>query len=176
MDDGDPTRSGAPLLVVLTSSGGGGEDYAQERLQRLLAGGDVLCVTAPGVQDWRRHRRPERWRETVAGGGDVPAALAGQRALAVLVEDTHALLRAAWPHDLERAEAYGLELAAAARRAAGLIAVVITRECGLGPDPESSVELAARDRLQAANRALVAGADEVVLVLAGIPIPIVGGE
>src|SRR5206468_12178612 len=136
-------------------AGGGGTEYAEERLRNLLAGGDVLCLEphpeGPSARR-RRQRRPERWREATVEGGDVAAALEGRRALGVLLDGFEAVVRSAWPHDEERAEGLALEVTAALRGAAGMLAVLVSREAGLGPDPDPGVDTQARDRLAAANR------------------------
>ena len=139
-----------PLLLVIGAPHGGRDDYVGERLRRLLIAGTVLHVAA----DAR---------------GDVGPALAGRRGMAVVLDDLAAALRAAWPADSERAEAYAIELGEALRAAAGMIAVVVSTEqaddaTGLG------------ERLGAANRALAAGAEEVVLVVAGLGLTLKGGE
>lgn len=139
-----------PLLLVLGGTHSGREDFVHERLRQLLIRDTVLHVAAEP-------------------GGDLTGALRGRRGIAVVLDDFAAALQAAWPADTERAEVYAIETADAMRAAAGMIAVIVSTE------PEG----AAADfgaRLGAANRALAATAEEVVLVVAGLPVTLKTSE
>jgi adenosylcobinamide kinase / adenosylcobinamide-phosphate guanylyltransferase len=168
----------APLLLVIGGARSGKSDYTEERLGRQLPGGSVLFVaTLPGGGPGRdrriaRHqaRRDPRWQTVEVGDrGDVAAAVEGERGVCVYLDGFDVALRSAWPGDDERAEGYAIEVADALRAAAGMVAVIVTSEAGMGTEPESAVESEFRDRLGAANRALAAQAEEVVLVVAGLP-------
>ena len=168
-----------PLLLVLGGAHSGRGDYVEERLKQALTGGSVLYVATLPSGDrriaWQVARRDARWRTVEVGpGGDVTRALAGERGIAVYLDGFEAVLRAAAPPDVERAEAYAIEVADALRAAAGMIAIVVSSEVGMGVEAAGTQEAELRERLGAANRALAATAEEVVLVVAGLPVQLKG--
>jgi adenosyl cobinamide kinase/adenosyl cobinamide phosphate guanylyltransferase len=68
------------------------------------------------------------------------------------------------------AQRFAEHVGAAARCSARLLSAVVSAEAGLGVVPSSASGVAFRDRLGAANQVLAAQADEVVLVIAGLPL------
>ena len=164
------------LLLVLGGARSGKSAYAERRVRQ--AGDDVAYVATllpgdPGV-DARiaahRGRRPPEWW-TVEAGHDLVAALRGAGEHAVLLLDGFELaLSIADPPDDAIAAALAAETAAAVRYAARDLGVVVSAEAGLGVVPSTPAGVAFRDRLGAANQALAAHADEVVLVVAGLPL------
>lgn len=165
------------LLLVLGGARSGKSAYAEHRVHD-AAGDDVAYVATllPGdpAVDARvaahRARRPAAWW-TVEAGHDLAAALrgAGERA-ALLLDGFELALAVAEPADDAAARTLAEEVAAAACYAAVELSVVVSAEAGLGVVPSTTAGVDFRDRLGAANQVLATHADEVVLVVAGLPL------
>ncbi len=165
------------LLLVLGGARSGKSAYAERRIHDCGAS-DVAYVATllPGDDgvDARiaahRARRPASWR-TVEAGVDVAAALreAGQHE-ALLLDGFELALSLAEPRDDAAARRLAEEVAAAARCATSRLSVVVSAEAGLGVVPSTAAGVVFRDRLGSANQELAALADEVVLVVAGLPL------
>ncbi|HXA28303.1 MAG TPA: bifunctional adenosylcobinamide kinase/adenosylcobinamide-phosphate guanylyltransferase [Candidatus Angelobacter sp.] len=163
------------LLLVLGGARSGKSAYAEQRVQHCE---DVAYVATllPGDPDVdariaaHRVRRPPTWR-TVEARGDLAAAVraaAGHDAL--LLDGFELALALADPPDDEAAQRLATHVATAVHDAAQSLGVVVTAEAGLGVVPSSAAGVRFRDRLGAANQVLAAQADEVVLVVAGLPL------
>jgi adenosyl cobinamide kinase/adenosyl cobinamide phosphate guanylyltransferase len=170
------------LLLVLGGARSGKSAYAERRV-REAAGDEVayLATLLPGDADVdariaaHRARRPSAWW-TVEAGHDLAAAMRGSAARAGLLLDGFELaLALADPPSDAAASALAGEVAAAARYSARELSVVVSAEAGLGVVPSSAAGVAFRDRLGSANQVLAAHADEVVLVVAGLPQWLKGG-
>jgi adenosyl cobinamide kinase/adenosyl cobinamide phosphate guanylyltransferase len=163
------------LLLVLGGARSGKSAYAEGRLAAVddVAYVATLLPGEPGV-DARiaahRQRRPAGW-STVEAGGDVVAAVRGAGACDGMLLDGFelALALADLPSDATAAQ-LAEEVAGAVRAGARSLGVVVSAEAGLGVVPSSAAGGAFRDRLGAANQALAQQADEVVLVVAGLPL------
>jgi adenosylcobinamide kinase/adenosylcobinamide-phosphate guanylyltransferase len=164
------------LLLVLGGARSGKSGYAERRVH--ACGGDVgyVATLLPGDPDVdariaaHRARRPATWR-TVEAGEDVVATLRGtDECEALLLDGFELALALAEPSDDAAAQRLAEEVAGAARLAARSLCVVVSAEAGLGVVPSSAAGVAFRDRLGAANQVLGAHADEVVLVVAGLPL------
>ena len=120
-----------------------------------------------------RQRRPAHWRtvETV----DVAAALAAAPAAALLVEDLGNWLArtidrtGGWDGELSGLRAEAAQLVSAWRECPGRV-VLVSSEVGSGIHAESRAGRIFADELGRLNTALAAQADEVVLVVAGLPL------
>jgi adenosylcobinamide kinase / adenosylcobinamide-phosphate guanylyltransferase len=170
------------LLLVLGGARSGKSAYAERRLCD-AAGDDVTYVATllPGDPDVdariaaHRTRRPASWR-TVEAGRDVVSALRSCEGRPGLLLDGFELaLALAKPTDDAAAADLAAAVAAATRGGAGELSVLVSAEAGLGVVPSSPAGVAFRDRLGAANQVLAAHADEVVLVVAGLPLWLRGG-
>ena len=119
-----------------------------------------------------RQRRPAHWRTVQTL--DVAAALAAPAA-ALLVEDLGNWLArtidrtGGWDGDLSGLRAAAAELASAWRACPGRV-VLVSNEVGSGIHPESRAGRIFADELGRLNTELAAHADEVVLVVAGLPL------
>jgi adenosylcobinamide kinase/adenosylcobinamide-phosphate guanylyltransferase len=163
------------LLLVLGGARSGKSAYAEGRLQRFA---DVAYVATllPGDPDVdariaaHRLRRPQEW-STVEAASDVVAAVgaAGSHD-ALLLDGFELALALVDPADDKAARQLAVAVAAAMRAAVRSLSVVVSAEAGLGVVPSSAAGVAFRDRLGAANQVLAADADEVVLVVAGLPL------
>jgi adenosylcobinamide kinase / adenosylcobinamide-phosphate guanylyltransferase len=167
----------AHLLLVLGGARSGKSAYAERRIQQ--DGGDDVAYVAtllPGDPDvdariaTHRARRPPAWR-TVEAGTDVAAAIqhAGARD-GLLLDGFELALSLADPPDDAAAQALAADVVSAARDATRRQSIVVSAEAGLGVVPSTAAGTRFRDRLGAANQVLAAHADEVVLVVAGLPL------
>ena len=120
-----------------------------------------------------RQRRPAHWRtvETL----DLAAALDAAEATPLLVDDLGNWLArtidrtGGWDGELSGLRAAAAELVSAWRDCPGRV-VLVSSEVGSGIHPESRSGRIFADELGRLNTALAAEADEVVLVVAGLPL------
>ncbi len=173
------------LILVTGGARSGKSGYAERRAAEL--GGDAVTyiATAEALDEEMarriaRHRaeRPAAWRtsESPRGAG----AVVGSAATPTVLVDCMTVLAS---NALLAAEAQGEEAALAAVVAeaealrdaalahAGTV-VVVTNEVGMGVHPPTSLGRWYRDALGRANALLAAAADEVVLLVSGIPLRI----
>jgi adenosylcobinamide kinase / adenosylcobinamide-phosphate guanylyltransferase len=161
----------AVIVLVLGGTRSGKSELAEQLARRLPA--PVTYVATATVEDGdddmsariarHRERRPSDWRTVVVPGeppGALADALAGSSGT-VLVDSLGTWL-AARP-DFE-ADVEGI--CGALRRRRG-DTIVVSDEVGLGVHPSTAVGRRFRDALGAANRAVAAAADRVLLVVAG---------
>ncbi len=177
------------LILVLGGARSGKSTFAQRRA-RELGGEQVLFVATAGAGDEEmrqriekhRRERPKGW-QTLEVSQDVGRAIAahGGAAKAILV-DCLTLLVAnrlggvedPFAPEVEASVAAEVqELAACADRLAGAL-IVVSNEVGMGLVPPYPLGRAYRDLLGQANQALAQKADEVYLLVAGIPLAIKG--
>lgn len=168
------------LILVLGGARSGKSALAEQWVEAAANAGDTLYVGTllPGDPDSDARiaahlsRRPASWTTTVVGAdGDVAACIDAQpQRAAVLLDGFELALALAHPPHEEAAAAMAIGAADACRRAAAVFACVVSSEVGLGVHPETPAGIAFRDRAGAANQALAARADEVVLVIAGLPV------
>lgn len=187
------------LTLILGGARSGKSSYA-EQIVRERGGDQVLYVaTARAGDDEMRERiqrhqqsRPAAWRTLEAAenvGAAVQASAGDARAilidcLTVLVADY--LLAAAGPEDdpfgapsddpfqaaiEERVKAEIESIAACARQIAADV-VVVSNEVGMGVVPPYDLGRAYRDLLGRANQVMASHADEVYLLVAGIPMKV----
>jgi adenosylcobinamide kinase / adenosylcobinamide-phosphate guanylyltransferase len=171
------------LVLVLGGARSGKSAYAERRIHDTgVAEVAYVATLLPGdpAVDARivahRARRPASWR-TIEAGADVAAAIrdAGLHG-ALLLDGFELALAVAEPPDDAAARAMAEDVAAAARYAAERLSVVVSAEAGLGVVPSTAAGVAFRDRLGSANQVLAAHADEVVLVIAGLPLWLKGSS
>lgn len=161
-------------LFVLGGARSGKSRYAQQRAEA-LAGRHVFIATAEAwdaemAERIARHRadRDARW-ETVDAPRDLAAALdAASGTGAVVLVDCLTL----WASNLLLADADMEEAtdelrAAIARFDGGLI--LVANETGFGIVPDNALARRFRDAAGRINQAVAATADEVMLVVAGLP-------
>ena len=142
----------------------------------------VYVATARGVDpdadaewaarvDRHRDRRPPGWR--TVEDADVPATLRTVRD-PLLVDDlatwvTGLLDDAGWERDAPSVDRARADLVDAVGAHEGRL-VLVSAEVGLGVVPATSAGRRFRDELGAVNSALAAVCDEVVLMVAGLPL------
>ncbi len=177
------------LILVLGGARSGKSTFAQRRAAE-LGGEQVLFVATAGAGDEEMRQRIEKHRRerpagwpTLEAPQDVGRAIAahGGAAKVVLVDCLTLLVsnrlgnaEDPFAPDLEVAVAAEVqELAACAGRVAGDL-IVVSNEVGLGLVPPYPLGRAYRDLLGLANQALAQKADEVYLLVAGIPLTIKG--
>jgi adenosylcobinamide kinase / adenosylcobinamide-phosphate guanylyltransferase len=165
------------VLLVFGGARSGKSAYAERRVLDSGAA-DVAYVATmlPGDPDVdariaaHRARRPASW-STIEARGDLVGAvrLAGSHA-AVLLDGFELALALANPPEDEAAARLAEDVCTALRDSVSSLAAVISAEAGMGVVPSTAAGVAFRDRLGAANQVLAAAADEVVLVVAGLPL------
>ncbi len=124
-----------------------------------------------------RRRRPAAWATaTVDSRGNIVNAVCERRRRRGLLLDGFELaLALARPANDAAARVYATRSANACRATTADLVCVVGSEVGLGVHPEFEAGIAFRDRAGAANQTLAALADEVVLVVAGLPLWLKGG-
>lgn len=177
------------LILVLGGARSGKSTYAETRARELGAD-DVLYVATADVKDEEmakrvqahRHRRPSQWRTLEAGSDLAPQIKAHAGAARLVLVDCLSLLVArplmapdvTDPFDEALEERVRQEVLALARCAADLDAttIVVSNEVGMGIVPPHPLGRAYRDVLGRANQLIAARADEVILLVAGIPLAV----
>jgi len=177
------------LILVLGGARSGKSAFAQ-RLARERGGDRVLFVAtaAPGDEEMRQRiekhqrERPAGWR-TLEVQRDVGSAIrehAGDAAaivvdcLTVLVSNLLAEVEDPFATEVEAEVTAEVEgLTACATQLPGPL-IVVSNEVGLGLVPPYPLGRAYRDLLGQANQILARQADEVYLMVAGIPVKIKG--
>lgn len=150
--------------------------FAQEQARQL--GGDEVTVIAtaePGDEEMaariaaHRAARPSEW-ETIETTGGVGQEIAAAGTDVVLLECVTMLCANALHAGGEDRIAREVDavLGAAAERDGDL--VVVTNEVGLGVVPPTRAGRAFRDALGAANRRIAERAEDVVLMVSGLPL------
>jgi adenosylcobinamide kinase/adenosylcobinamide-phosphate guanylyltransferase len=182
-----------PTLVLVT---GGARSGKSRYAEQLALGGrpPVLYVATAQAHDEEmrarieehRRRRPATW-QTLEVTQNVGQALAAHtpRPGTVLLDDlgllvTNRLLELCGDADptpaiaatLDEAIAIEIEDLTAAQIAGNWSLIVVTNEVGLGIVPATPLGRVFRDALGRANQALAARADEVYLLVAGLPLRI----
>ena len=171
------------LVLVTGGARSGKSGWAERRAAQ--EGGDAVTyvATAQALDDdmaarIARHRaeRPASWA-TVEAHRDAGAAVAAAATPVVLVDCLTVLasnaLLAAERDGFEAAQAAVLAEAEALRDAAAGragLTIVVTNEVGMGVHPPSVLGRWYRDALGRANALVAAAADEVVLMVSGIPL------
>ncbi len=173
-------------IVLVTGGARSGKSGWAERRAGEMAGAEVTYVATAEALDAEmerriaRHRaeRPVEWA-TVEAPRDAAAAVRAARTAVVLVDCLTVLasnaLLAAEAEGEEAAQAAVLAEAEALRDAALAregTTIVVTNEVGMGVHPPTSLGRWYRDALGRANALLAAPAEEVVLMVSGIPVRI----
>jgi adenosylcobinamide kinase/adenosylcobinamide-phosphate guanylyltransferase len=169
-----------PLVLVLGGTRSGKSTYGIARIRELAGDGDVAYLATALAGDAElddriaRHReqRPASWR-TIEVGTDLPAAFADAGDASVLIDGLTLWLSAVAGDDL-----YDLDAVLGGPVAAGLEsiarhpgpAVVVSDEIGLGMVPMDPGARAFRDLQGLVHQRLAAAANEVHLMVAGLPL------
>lgn len=163
-------------LFVLGGARSGKSRYAQQRAEA-LAGRHVFIATAEASDDEMRDRiarhradRDARWT-TIDAPHELPAAIRAQGPDTVLLVDcltlwTSNLLLAS--RDIDTATD---DLVAAIAAFEGRL-ILVANETGMGIVPDNALARRFRDAAGRVNQAVAAAAHEVVLVVAGLPMPL----
>jgi adenosylcobinamide kinase/adenosylcobinamide-phosphate guanylyltransferase len=180
----------AHIILVTGGSRSGKSAHALDIAQR-LDGPRVFIATCPALDDEMRtriqmHRMARQqagWR-TIEEAVDLPAALARTADCRVVLVDCLTLWVNNLLYEAQQAERAMAEsdiqkhCEAVLRACAPLTGTVIfvTNEVGWGIIPESALARRFRDLSGRCNTAMAAGADEVVLVVCGLSIPLKKGD
>lgn len=179
---------GGRLILILGGARSGKSSYA-EKLALELGGPDVLYVaTAQAFDDEMRSRiaahraaRPEGWRTLEAPLLADAALDETTRAARVVLLDcltllaSNAILAAGDEPTAAAAEAAlarEVSVLLAAYQAGDATWIVVSNEVGMGLVPPYPLGRVYRDALGRANQRLAAAADQVLLMIAGLPLPL----
>jgi len=179
---------GRSRLVLVTGGARSGKSRFAEDLAGTLAGGGPVVYVAtatPGDAEMaariarHRARRPATWA-TLEAPRDLAAAL-GQAPMggrAVLVDCLTLWLSNRYleaPHGLTEAEVDALAgLLVAALRSCPVPVVAVSNEVGWGVVPDHPLGRAFRDGLGLLNQRVAAAADQVFLLVSGLPLTLKG--
>jgi adenosyl cobinamide kinase/adenosyl cobinamide phosphate guanylyltransferase len=173
------------LLLALGGARSGKSAYAEARVAE-ACGDDVLYVATmlPGDRATEtrvashRRRRPPRWTTTTVDqrGNLINAVCERPRRSGLLLDGFELALALDRPISDSAARTYATRAASAFRATTADLVCVVSAEVGLGVHPESEAGNVFRDRAGAANQALAQIADEVVLIVAGLPLWLKGGR
>lgn len=176
-------RTRTPMLLVLGGARSGKSAYAETRVAD-TCGDEVLYVAtllgdhaADGRIAAHRKRRPAAWTTTSVDnrGNIVNAVCERARRSGLLLDGFELALALARPASDAAARTFATRSASACRATTADLVCLVCSEVGLGVHPETEAGNTFRDRVGAANQALAAIADEVVLVVAGLPLWLKGG-
>lgn len=174
------------LILITGGSRSGKSGYAQQRAEE-LDGPRLFVATCP-VMDGEMATRVLRHRDARAGRGwttleepvDLEGALDRDRAPKVVLVDcltlwvNNLMYEAEQAHrDIDEPEMAdrAAKLAAACARHPGTV-LLVTNEVGWGIIPENALARRFRDLAGRCNQVIASAADEVVLTVCGIPMPL----
>jgi adenosylcobinamide kinase/adenosylcobinamide-phosphate guanylyltransferase len=172
-------------IVLVTGGSRSGKSTYALRQAEALPGPRVFIATCPPLDGemrqrirlHRRERRKKKW-DTVEEQFDLAAAIRRNGKQRVLLVDCLTL----WVNNLLfAAEQRGRQLTdagfakrcreiLAASRRAGAEVIFVTNETGWGIIPENALARRFRDLAGRCNKTFAAGADEVVLLVSGLPL------
>jgi adenosylcobinamide kinase / adenosylcobinamide-phosphate guanylyltransferase len=172
-------------LILLLGGARSGKSRTAERMAHDLGGGDVLFIaTAEAFDDEMRERiaahrasRPAKWR-TLEVPHHVDEHVRSLPPSAVVIVDCMTLLASnvllTLPEDCTQESATGailheVDALIAACSASTATWIIVSNEVGMGIVPPYRLGRLYRDALGAANQRLAAAANEVLLLVAGIP-------
>ncbi len=178
------------LILVLGGARGGKSTYAQNRAEEIGGSAVLYVATAEALDDEMKARiavhqaeRPAGWR-TLEAPSLIGAPLAEEaRGVTVVLVDcltllsSNALLASGDDPTTEQAEAAvaaEVDALLGALETSDATWIVVSNEVGLGLVPPYPLGRAYRDALGRANQRLAAAADEVYLLVAGLPLTLKG--
>jgi len=172
------------MLILVTGGSRSGKSRFAQGMAQQRRGPHAYVATAQALDEEMNARieahrrvRPAGWT-LVEEPVRVPEAVAGAlgSARTVLLDCVTLwmsnLILADEGFDESRAEACAEKLVAAARKAADAVVIVVTNEVGSGVVPETVLGRRFRDCAGRANEVIARGADEVYLLVSGIPLRI----
>jgi adenosylcobinamide kinase / adenosylcobinamide-phosphate guanylyltransferase len=188
------------MILVLGGARSGKSSFAQGLAAQ---SGREVCFVATaeardGEMDKRIHHhrraRPAGWHTLELGGGTVPGGLPEEIELALVdcftiyLSNLMAASGLDWPVEeedlmpeeevlrrMEECESEALEMTGRLRNAAGTL-IIVSNEVGMGVVPPYRLGRIFRDLAGRLNQRLAERADQVYLVVAGLPVCIKGGE
>lgn len=176
------------LILILGGARSGKSAYAETLAGQL--GRRVLYIATAEAKDQEmaeritahRRARPPEW-DTLEAPQHVAAALAGLDTrpdailldcLTLLVSNMLLAQEGEPPGDIETAVLAEIEAILAVRVEKAAPLIVVSNEVGLGVVPASNLGRLYRDLLGRANQQLAAQADQVIFMVAGLPLTVKG--
>jgi adenosylcobinamide kinase / adenosylcobinamide-phosphate guanylyltransferase len=178
--------------VLLIGGAGSGKSHRAQELARQQAGPVLFVATAtPGDEEMRqriaahRRKRPPDWRTLEITAGVGKQILREHGGARVVIVDCITLLlsniltRYCSPEGealdmpvIESEVTAEIEDLLDCVQRLDAVFIIVTNEVGLGVVPDNPMGRLYRDLLAGANRRLAAAADEVYLMVAGIPVAV----
>src|SRR6185503_7089673 len=177
-------NTSGPLILLLGGARAGKSTYAMRLAQDERASGDEICyiATAQGLDEdmtkrIARHRaeRPTHWR-TIEEPCEIDEALRQASEAGIVIVDCLTLFVSNWlmrhkdEHECEqfvrRITSNFLTIA----RTRQQTIICVSNEVGLGVVPDTNLGRVFRDLLGRVNQEFAAAADEVYLLMAGLPL------
>jgi adenosylcobinamide kinase / adenosylcobinamide-phosphate guanylyltransferase len=172
-------------LILILGGARSGKSRTAERMALDLGGDHVLYIaTAEAHDDEMRERiavhratRPSAW-QTVEAPLDVAAKLQGLQLLPVVLLDCITLLASnvllglpdnCLQADANQAVTQEVDHLLVKQRASASIWIMVSNEVGMGVVPPYRLGRLYRDALGTANQRLAQAADDVLLMIAGLP-------
>jgi adenosylcobinamide kinase/adenosylcobinamide-phosphate guanylyltransferase len=172
------------VLIYITGGARSGKSrYAQELAKRLAKRVVFVATALPTDDDLRRriarHRRerPTHWR-TIENPADLSKIIpqAGRRIELILIDClTLYVSGRLMEGEGESAISARVEKFCKAAAASPVTSILVSNEVGSGLVPATDLGLKFRDYLGRANQVAARYADEVVLMVSGLPVTIKGG-
>ncbi len=171
------------ITLILGGARSGKSTYAEE-LARELGGDDVLYIATAEALDQEmadriaqhRAQRPAAWRTLETPLHPGRALLAQRPSEKVILLDCMTLLSSnillAHPDDAETRLQQEIEALLEAVKTLDAHLIIVSNEVGLGLAPDNALGRAYRDLLGRANQTLARAADEVIFMVAGLPLRI----
>ncbi len=172
------------LVLILGGARSGKSDYARKLAQE-RGRNNVLFIATAEARDKEMNSRIEKHRtersntwSVIESPRQIAPALAGHQPSIALLDCatlwvSNVLL--AEEQNAERAMMLELDELLAWHQATKTELIVVSNEVGMGVVPDNELGRAYRDLLGAVNRRLAAAADEVYLMVAGLPMQIKAG-
>jgi adenosylcobinamide kinase / adenosylcobinamide-phosphate guanylyltransferase len=167
----------APLTLVLGGARSGKSRYAEGLIGEMTPPWTYLATAEACDSEMAERiavhqaRRGSEWR-TIEAPHDLAGALASAPAGPVLIDCLTLWLSNRMLADADIGGEIGELEQALARRSSAV--VIVANEVGSGIVPDNAIARRFRDLQGSLNQRIAAGADRVVLMVAGLPLPVKG--
>jgi len=172
------------MLILVTGGSRSGKSRFAQALAQRRPGPHAYVATAEALDEEMKARIESHRRSRPAGWAVVEEPIRVPEAVRAVLGSARTVLLdcvTLWMSNLmladktfeeSRAQARAEELVAASREAPGAALIVVTNEVGSGVVPDSALGRRFRDCAGRANEVIARSADEVYLLVSGIPLRI----